>query len=99
MFRRPKQIHHAINIPCESAIVLIINLIIGLGIFLFGMIQLEKSIEALSSRFIKRWLAQSTGHPISSVLTGTAITAFVQSSSMVSLGGIGLCECGNHAIV
>jgi phosphate:Na+ symporter len=64
---------------------LIINLLIGLGIFLFGMVQLERGIEALSSRWMKRWLAKSTRDPFSSVLTGTTITAFVQSSSMVSL--------------
>ncbi len=61
------------------------NLLIGLGIFLFGMVQLERSIESLSSNWIKQWLAKSTHHPISSIFAGTTVTAFVQSSSMVSL--------------
>jgi len=64
---------------------LIINLVIGLGVFLFGMMQLEKGIESLNSRWIKRWLSENTNRPFKSVLTGTIITAIVQSSSMVSL--------------
>ncbi len=63
----------------------IVGMIVGLGIFLFGMMQLERSIEALGSDWIKRSLSRSTGHAISSVLSGTAITALVQSSSLVSI--------------
>lgn len=61
------------------------DLLIGLSVFLFGMVLLERNIEALFSRPMKRWLQRSTGNPVSSVLAGTAITAFVQSSSIVSL--------------
>ncbi|WIO73113.1 Na/Pi symporter [Porticoccaceae bacterium LTM1] len=64
---------------------LLTNLIIGLGIFLYGMNQLERGVEALSSDWIKYRLAYSTRHPLQSVLTGTAVTALVQSSSMVGL--------------
>ncbi|MEH6517069.1 MAG: Na/Pi symporter [Halioglobus sp.] len=64
---------------------LIVDVLIGLGIFLFGMTVLERSIELLGSGWIKRWLAQSTRNPATSVLTGTAITAVLQSSSMVGL--------------
>ncbi len=64
---------------------LIIDVLIGLGIFLFGMTTLERSIELLGSGWIKQQLARTTQHPVSSVFTGTAITALVQSSSMVGL--------------
>ena len=64
---------------------LIIDLLIGLGIFLFGMNQLERGIESLSSAWIKQWLARTTRNPLGSVLSGTAITALLQSSSMVGL--------------
>jgi phosphate:Na+ symporter len=64
---------------------LIIELIIGLGVFLFGMVQLERGIEQLNSRWIKSWLSKNTNRPLKSIFTGTAITAIVQSSSMVSL--------------
>jgi len=64
---------------------LIVDLLIGLSIFLFGMMQLEHSVESLSSRWMKQWLGNTTGHRVSSVFAGTTITALVQSSSMVSL--------------
>ena len=64
---------------------LLINLLIGLGIFLFGMSRLERGIESLGSGWIKQHLAKSTRHRFQSVLSGTAITALVQSSSMVGL--------------
>ena len=64
---------------------LIIDLLIGLGIFLFGMTQLERGLESLSSGWIKKWLSGTTQNPVSSVLSGTAITALLQSSSMVGL--------------
>ena len=64
---------------------LLLNLIVGLGVFLYGMSLLEKSIEKLSSAWVKSRLTRSKPQPINSVFTGTVITALVQSSSMVSL--------------
>ncbi len=62
-----------------------LNLLFGLGIFLFGMLQLERSMQTLGSNWFKQWLNRSTATPVSSVLSGTVITAVLQSSSMVSL--------------
>ena len=64
---------------------LLLNLIVGLGIFLFGMTRLEKSVEKLSSAWVKSRLTRSHPHAINNIFTGTVITALVQSSSMVSL--------------
>ncbi len=63
----------------------VLNLLFGLGIFLFGMSQLESSIHALGSPWIKNWLSKTTSSPLSSVAGGTFITAMLQSSSVVSL--------------
>ena len=73
---------------------LIVDLLIGLSIFLFGMMQLERSVESLSSRWMKQWLANTTGHRFSSVFAGTTITALVQSSSMVSLVVLAFASAG-----
>ncbi|MFT6310453.1 MAG: phosphate:Na+ symporter [Porticoccus sp.] len=73
---------------------LIINLLIGLGIFLFGMMQLERSIETLSGRWVKVWLERSTNNSFSSIFAGTTITAIVQSSSMVSLVVLAFASAG-----
>ncbi len=63
----------------------ILALALGLGIFLYGMHQLELGLQTLGSDRVKQWLGRSTQNPLSSVLSGTVITAILQSSSMVSL--------------
>ena len=63
----------------------IINLLLGLGIFLYGMHRLERALEALGSARVKKVLGKSTQSSLTSVFSGTIITAILQSSSMVSL--------------
>jgi phosphate:Na+ symporter len=62
-----------------------INFIFGLGLFLFGMSQLEYGIRKLSDVRLRGWLRASTGTSAGSVGTGVVATALLQSSSMVSL--------------
>ena len=61
------------------------QLIIGLGIFLYGMSQLERAINSLGNTAIKNWLLNSTQSRVSSVASGVVYTSILQSSSMVSL--------------
>ena len=62
-----------------------IDFIFGLGIFLFGMSQLEKGIRRLSDARLRFWLRNSTKHSFGSITLGVVSTALLQSSSMVSL--------------
>lgn len=64
---------------------LLIQVLAGLGIFLYGMTSLEAGIEALGSQRLKTLLRRSTGTPIASAGLGALVTALLQSSSMVSL--------------
>jgi phosphate:Na+ symporter len=73
---------------------LLVELIIGLGVFLFGMLQLERSLETLSSAWMRRALSRSTANPVTSVLSGTLATALVQSSSMVGLMVLAFASAG-----
>jgi phosphate:Na+ symporter len=57
----------------------------GLGLFLFGMHQLEQALKLLAGRQFKKFLRESTQHPGRSVLAGAVSTAALQSSSVVSL--------------
>lgn len=59
--------------------------IAGLGIFLFGMRHLEDSIKALAGRSFRNLLRRFTNRSWKGILTGTAITAILQSSTMVTL--------------
>lgn len=62
-----------------------VNFIFGLGIFLFGMSQLEYGTSKLGETRLRHWLRSSTNTPLASITTGTVTTALLQSSSMVSL--------------
>lgn len=64
---------------------LILDFLLGLAIFLYGMHELERGITKLSDARLRYWLRSSTGTSLGSVGTGVFTTALMQSSSMVSL--------------
>ena len=57
----------------------------GLGLFLFGMHQLEQALTQLAGRSFKKFLRQYTAKPVRGVIAGAVSTAALQSSSVVSL--------------
>lgn len=57
----------------------------GIGLFLFAMAQLETALKSFAGRSLKGFLQNYTNRPLKSIAVGTAATAFVQSSSLVSL--------------
>lgn len=71
-----------------------ISFFAGLGLFLYGMTQLEEALKVLSSASFRRFLRKTTGNPISSMLGGTLTTMLLQSSSMVGLMMMALVGAG-----
>ena len=57
----------------------------GLGLFLFGMHQLERALTQLAGRSFKKFLSEYTSKPLRGVVAGAISTAALQSSSVVSL--------------
>ena len=57
----------------------------GLGLFLFAMAQLESAARTLLAGRAAGWLQQAAGTPVKGVLLGVAVTALMQSSSLVGL--------------
>lgn len=57
----------------------------GLGLFLFAMSQLESAARTLLAGRAAGWLQQAAGTPAKGVLLGVAVTALMQSSSLVGL--------------
>ena len=57
----------------------------GVGLFLWGMSQLEHAIKELAGRSFKNLLQKSTNTDWKGILIGTLITAILQSSSLVTL--------------
>lgn len=65
--------------------VILLNLVLGLAVFLYGMHQLEGGVKDLSARRLRDWLLRSTRTPRGSSATGLLLTALLQSSSLVGL--------------
>jgi phosphate:Na+ symporter len=59
--------------------------IAGIGIFLFGMNQLEQALTELAGRSFKELLQRFTNKIWKGILIGALITAILQSSSLVTL--------------
>jgi len=57
----------------------------GLGIFLFGMYHLENGLKGLAGKSFKQLLQRFTNKSWKGILTGTFVTAVLQSSSLVNL--------------
>ena len=63
----------------------IFKLVAGLGVFLYGMSQLEYGLKTVAGTAFRRFLRQTTSKPFGSVFGGVIATAIVQSSSLVNL--------------
>ncbi|MEX0998063.1 MAG: Na/Pi symporter [Flavobacteriaceae bacterium] len=57
----------------------------GLGIFLFGMRHLEDGLKGLAGKSFQHFIKRFTNRSWKGILTGTFVTAILQSSSMVTL--------------
>ncbi|MCS6974454.1 MAG: Na/Pi symporter [Cyclobacteriaceae bacterium] len=63
----------------------VIGLLAGIGIFLFGIFELEESLKKISGGAFRKLIRKFTGNWFRSVLTGIVATAVLQSSSAVTL--------------
>ncbi len=61
------------------------QLVAGLGLFQFGLKQLEHGIAELSGAGFRRWLREATRRPLTGIVAGAVSTAVLQSSSVVTL--------------
>lgn len=68
--------------------------IAGLGLFLYGMNQLEALLKKISGRPLKLFLKRNTQSLFKSISGGAIVTGIVQSSSIVSLIVLAFVESG-----
>jgi len=73
---------------------IIFGLIGGLGLFLFGMQQLSEGLQKIAGNKIHQVLEVLSKNPIKGIVSGTAITAILQSSSATSIITIGFVNAG-----
>ncbi len=60
-------------------------LIAGLGVFLYSMYLLEQAIKMIGGDYLRNFIKKYTSNRYIAILTGTTVTAILQSSSAVSL--------------
>lgn len=72
----------------------ILLFLMGLSIFLLGILILKTAMENMATFNLKRTIASFTSTPLKGCLTGTFITALLQSSSAVSVVTMGLVDAG-----
>lgn len=73
---------------------LIFGIIGGLGLFLFGMKQLSEGLQKIAGNKIHQVLEALSKNPIKGILSGTAITTILQSSSATTVITIGFVNAG-----
>ena len=68
---------------------IILQLIGGLGLFLYGMEHMSTSMQKIAGPKLKKILASLTNNRVLGILVGIIITALVQSSSVSTVMTVG----------
>ena len=84
------------NSPSDSldAFTMVMGLLGGLALFLFGMEQMSDALKAVAGDQMKTLLAKLTTNPFFGALTGAFVTAVIQSSSVTTVLIVGFISAG-----
>lgn len=70
----------------------ILNLLCGIGLFLYGMTVMSEGTEKAFGVKLKNMLSAMTSTKTKAILTGTVVTGIIQSSSAVTVMTVGFVE-------
>ena len=73
---------------------ILFNFLGGLGLFLFGIKAMSDGLQSVAGEKMRLILEKGTSTPIRGVLTGTFVTALIQSSSGTTVLAVGLVNAG-----
>jgi len=73
---------------------ILLNVLGGLGIFLFGMEHMSGGMQKIAGERIKKIIAAVTTNRFMAIVVGVLVTALVQSSSVSTVMTIGLVNAG-----
>ena len=63
----------------------LLNIVAGLGMFLFGMKLLSDSLEGFSGKEMQQKLQNVAATPLKGVILGAGVTGIIQSSTATTL--------------
>ena len=66
----------------------------GLGLFLFGIKSMSEGLQSVAGDKLRVIIEKGTRTPLRGVLTGTLVTALIQSSSGTTVLTVGLVNAG-----
>jgi len=73
---------------------ILFNFFGGLGLFLFGIKSMSEGLQSVAGDRLRLFLEKGTKTPLRGVLTGTLVTALIQSSSGTTVLTVGLVNAG-----
>jgi phosphate:Na+ symporter len=73
---------------------IIIGLLGGLGLFLYGMKLMGDGLENAAGEKLKEFLEKITSNPVKGILVGTVVTSIIQSSSATTVMVVGFVNAG-----
>lgn len=73
---------------------MIVQILGGIGIFLFGMVLMTDGLKALAGDALRRVLTRHVASARSGVAWGAALTALIQSSTATTLATVGFVSAG-----
>jgi phosphate:Na+ symporter len=71
---------------------ILFNSLAGLGVFLYGMRIMSKSIQQTSNKKLKNFISKSTNNPFLALIIGIIITLVTQSSSITTVMVVGFVD-------
>ena len=75
-------------------ITMILSLLCGVSLFLFGMSQMGDGLKNAAGDKLEAFLYKMTKTPLKGVLLGTVVTSVIQSSSATTVMVIGFVNAG-----
>ncbi len=78
----------------HSIIEMIVQVVGGLGLFLFGMKQMSEGMQAIAGSRIRYLIGKVTNNRVMGVGIGASITALIQSSSVTTVMVVGMVNAG-----
>ena len=78
----------------EMNVTMITYILGGIGLFLLGMILMTDGLKSLAGNTLKTVLRRFTGGRLSSIMSGTCVTAIIQSSHATTIATIGFVSAG-----
>jgi len=78
----------------QNILLVILKLAGALAVFLFAMKLMSEGLQKIAGSKMRSVLKHITGNPVSGILTGTAVTAAIQSSSATTVMVVGFVNAG-----